>query len=372
VLFFEFLQVAVGRRSQLSYIPSPSEWRHLYQLSEQQAVQGICYEAVRKLPREQWPDEDLLLDWVWKSRRIAEQNERLSARSAEVYALLKADGYDACLLKGQGNAQLYDSMAEARQAGDVDIWVLPHTKPQHQPKRRVVEYVQRRFPDAYLRFHHIDYPCFEDAEVEIHFTPIYLNNFWKNRKLKAWFEKHRVEQMCHMMMIGGEQVAVPTPSFNALFQLLHIYKHIFEEGLGLRQMMDYYYVMQSLQAESQAQLDEVRQMIVTLKLEPLAGAVMYIMQEVFGLPDEQLLVTPNRGEGVALLSDIMQSGNFGHYDLRYDKEVDQNSWHSKLHRYWRKTKRNLMLTCHFPHEAIWEPLFRLYHFFWRTLKLWKI
>lgn len=372
MLFFELLQVAVGRRDRLSFSPSASEWRHLYKLAEQHAVQGVCYEAVRRLPREQWPNEDLLLDWVWLSQRIAERNAVLSARSVEVYERLRREGFDACLLKGQGNAQLYGPLAEARQAGDVDIWVLPHIDPQRQPKRRVVEWVLKQYPKAYLRYHHIDWPCLDDADVELHFTPIYLNNFWLNHRLNAWFRHWQEAQMTHIVTLGEGQVAVPTARFNALFQLLHIYKHVFEEGLGLRQMMDYYYVLQYLQDEPQEALDELRQMIVALKLEPLAGAVMYVMREVFGLPEQQLIVAPDRHEGVALLSDMMQAGNFGHYDLRYDKERSQEGLHSQLHRYWRKTKRNLMLTFHFPHEAIWEPLFRLYHFFWRTLNLWKI
>lgn len=380
MLFFELLQVAVGRRERLSMTPSASEWQHLYQLSEQQSLQGICYAAVRRLPKDQWPDEQELIDWIWESQRVAEHNTLLSERTAQAYERMTREGFDVCILKGQGNALLYGDLSSLRQAGDIDIWTLPHDRPEHQPKRRVVEYVLTRFPKAFLRFHHIEYPIFDDAEVEVHFSPIYLNNPFLNHKLSRWFATHREEQMQHKVEIGGHQVAVPTLEFNALYQLLHIYKHIFEEGIGLRQMMDYYFVLQRINEESgesrgsrdsrQSSPDDLLAMLKALKLEPLAGAVMYVMREVFGMREDELFCAPRRKEGLSLLSEIMQAGNFGHFDTRYDKETLTRQ--ASMRRYWRKTKRNLVLACYYPNEGLWEPWFRLYHFFWRTFNLWKI
>jgi len=388
MLFFELLQVAVGRRERLSMTPSASEWQHLYQLSVQQSLQGICYAAVKRLPKDQWPDEQNLIDWIWEAQRIAERNKLLSERSAQVYEHLSKEGFDACVLKGQGNALLYGELSSLRQVGDIDIWTLPHDNPSQHPKRRVVEFVRKRFPNAFLRFHHIEYPLFDDAEVEIHFSPVYLNNPFLNRKLNAWYEQQREAQMSHRVRMDDTLAAVPTLRFNALYQLLHIYKHIFEEGIGLRQMMDYYFVLDGLNKEAlsrdsrdsrtsrdtresrDSRNDDLLALIKTLKLEPLAGAVMYVMREVFGMNDDELYCAPRRQEGLSLLSEIMQAGNFGHYDTRYDKE--KMSRKASVHRFWRKTRRNLILASYYPNEGLWEPLFRLYHFFWRTFNLWKI
>ena len=380
MLFFELIQVAVGRRERLTMTPSASEWQHLFQLSEQQSIQGICYAAVRRLPRDQWPEEQNLIDWIWAAQRIAEHSTLLSERSAQVYEHLTREGFDACILKGQGNALLYGELSSLRQVGDIDIWTLPHDNPGHQPKRRVVEFVLKHFPNAFLRFHHIEYPLFDDAEVEVHFKPIYLNNPFLNQKLNKWYAAQQEEQMSHRVELAGKQVAVPTLRFNALYLLLHIYKHIFEEGIGLRQMMDYYFVLQRLNEEiglpgdsretKESGYDDLLTMIRTLKLEPLAGAVMYVMHEVFGMKEEELYCAPRRKEGLPLLSEIMQAGNFGHFDTRYDKETLTRQ--ASMRRYWRKTKRNLVLACYFPQEGLWEPVFRLYHFFWRIFNLWKI
>ena len=32
-----------------------------------------------------------------------------------------------------------------------------------------------------------------------------------------------------------------TASFNVIYQLCHLYHHFFDEGIGLRQIIDYYY-----------------------------------------------------------------------------------------------------------------------------------
>lgn len=376
MLFFELIQVAIGRRDSLTITPSESEWLHLYQLSEQHALLGVCFNGVTRLPREQWPPESLLADWIWQVQRIKEQNEQITRRSVEICAHLAADGFNTCLLKGQGNARLYGDLADYRQAGDVDIWVTPVKRTRRNAKRLTIEYVRQHYPDVLLRFHHVEYPMFADTLVELHFLPIYLNNPRLNRHLNAWYRGQHDIQMQHQVEIGGEMVAVPTKEFNLLYQLLHIYKHIFEEGIGLRQLMDYYFVLVGEMGMSKneywARHWELTKLIKMLKLEALAGSVMYVMKEVFDMPDKYLVCPPLKAEGISFLSEIMQSGNFGHFDTRYEKADFGKGFTAQLHRFWRKTKRNIALSWHYPHEGLWEPLFRIYHYFWRTFNLWKI
>lgn len=370
MLFFDLLQVALGHKEQLAFVPSASEWKHLYQLLEQHSLLGIGYCAIKRLPKEQQPPEQILTDWIWQMQRVKDRNQTLTKRSTDAYSGLIRHGFDACLLKGQGNALYYGEMADYRQSGDIDIWVVPHEQPADQPRRRVIEFVQKMFPQTVLRFHHILFPIYSNAEVELHFVPVYLNNPMLNFRLKRWLESQREQQMVHRVQMNGHEVALPTVSFNALYLLLHIYKHIFEEGIGLRQLMDYYFVLQQLHTLDEAECTTLRQMLKSLRLESLAGAVMFVLHQVFAMPDEWMIVQPRRRVGLSLLSDIMQTGSFGYFDTRYEKETHGHQ--SSLHRYWRKTKHNLVMAYYFPHEGVWEPLFRLYHFFWRTLKLWKI
>ena len=36
---------------------------------------------------------------------------------------------------------------------------------------------------------------------------------------------------------------MPTTAFNVIYQLTHLYHHFFDEGIGMRQIIDYYYVV---------------------------------------------------------------------------------------------------------------------------------
>ena len=52
------------------------------------------------------------------------------------------------------------------------------------------------------------------------------------------------EQFSHRVMLGEQgEIAIPTVEFNLIFQLTHIFSHLMNEGIGLRQLVDYYYVL---------------------------------------------------------------------------------------------------------------------------------
>ena len=69
-LFFELIQVAIGRRGALSRRPSSAEWNSLYSLSVKQAVAGVCFYGIQRLPKEQQPPKGLLLQWFALAEQI--------------------------------------------------------------------------------------------------------------------------------------------------------------------------------------------------------------------------------------------------------------------------------------------------------------
>ena len=101
--------------------------------------------------------------------------------------------------------------------------------------------------------------------------------------------------------------------------------------------------------------DELRR----LGLWEFAGAVMYIMKEVFGLEDNRLIVPPDVKRGRLVLKEVLEAGNFGQYDKR--------NWfgHSALGHNLQRLYRDMRLVRFFPAEALSEPFFRIWHFFWR-------
>ena len=66
-----------------------------------------------------------------------------------------------------------------------------------------------------------------------------------------------------------------------------------------------------------------------------------------------MICAPNEKEGKKLLAEIMNSGNFGHYDSEkpyvYQHKIQYHIW---------KFKRIFRLAMSYLEEALWEPVFR--------------
>ena len=58
-----------------------------------------------------------------------------------------------------------------------------------------------------------------------------------------------------------------------------------------------------------------------------------------------------------MLDEILKGGNFGR-----SSNLDQNSTAKK---YFQKIWRNMHFVRQYPAEALCEPVFRTWHFFWR-------
>ena len=106
-------------------------------------------------------------------------------------------------------------------------------------------------------------------------------------------------------------------------------------------------------------LDVVQKKLKELGLWKFAGGIMYIMQEVFGMPASRLIVPPNEKYGKFVLNEVLEAGNFGRHDAR------NRFGRSQLGHNLQRVYRDMRLVKFFPAEALCEPLFRTWHFFWR-------
>ena len=152
-----------------------------------------------------------------------------------------------------------------------------------------------------------------------------------------------------------KEIPSPNSAFNRVYILVHIYRHLFHEG----QLLDYYYVLH--QGFTEEERAETMRTLRSLKMERFTAAVMWVLQEVYGMDGRYLLTTPNEREGRFLLNEIMLAGNFGHYDERLQHERGESALHWGL----RKVKRNFRFVRSYPSEVLWSPLFKLWHWWWR-------
>jgi len=98
-----------------------------------------------------------------------------------------------------------------------------------------------------------------------------------------------------------------------------------------------------------------------LGLWKVAGAVMYVLKEVLGLAEDKMIVPMDEKRGRLLLAEILDGGNFGRHFTKYAGFTHQ----SMGKKYFLKIWRNMHFVRFYPAEALSEPIFRTWHFFWR-------
>ena len=355
--FFEFIRYSIDNSITEFKSLDDLDWDVLYDFSMKHCITAVLYPGMVKLSKEKKPSMTVMGNWYARKDMIRELNEVMNQNAVTVYNKFKKDGLRGCILKGQGAAMLYPD-PYTRNPGDIDIWI-------DASREKIVEYVNSICPGK-QRYNHIDLPILKDIEVEVHYFPSYIYAPWNNRKLQKWLKEQINEQFMHMVVLPGcsDEICIPTMSFNRIFMMSHMYKHLFSEGIGLRQLMDYYYLLK--RGFTEAERDKDAATLKHLGMHKFATAVMYVLQEVFGLHDDLCIVKPNEKAGEFLLSEIMIAGNFGEYDTRYGIRTEKESIG---HRYFRITRRNMHFISSYPSEAICEPFFRTWYFFWKLFNI---
>ena len=371
-IFFDFLRFCIGSAKEILGSLKEVDWKELYAIAKKQALLGVLFYGIQRLPKELAPEQKLLMQWMVMAEQIRKQNIRLFLDSVKVCQNFENKGFANCILKGQGNALLYPD-PYMRTPGDIDIYLTGGRK-------RVMQYINKVCPNQVMRYHHVDFPVMKTV-IEVHFTPSYMFFPVHNRRMQKWFEEVMGEQCNHRVSLpdGYGEIHVPQVSFNVIYILSHLYRHIFTEGVGLRQLLDYYFVLvkwhtdltnltdsnKSLPQMTQinTDLDALQHKLKYLGLWKFAQAVMYVLHGVFGLSEDSMIAPMDEREGRFLLDEIMRGGNFGQYDDRMGSKVGE----SKIHRYFRMNLRNLRFVKHYPTEALSEPLFRTWFAVWKKI-----
>ena len=465
---FAFLRYCLGYKGDMSRVVAGMDWQELYSFASKQALLGLCFDGIERLGKE-YPEElkrnpigrELLMNWMGKAQQIRRQNMKVNVVAGKLFSMLRLDGLRCCILKGQGNALMYPN-AYSRNPGDVDVWV-------NVSREQITEYAKKHFKlGDDIRYQHIE-TSVDGVPVELHFFPCTMNNPLYHARLQKWFRRNADLQCSHIVGLpdGAGDIAIPTTAFNVIYQLTHLYHHFFDEGIGMRQISDYYYVVCDFykvyqnsskitpslffdkasctrQFESELSLhslaslfplkegstshpdpltlrgeggnrptrcseplrskdggaskpspncagwdrrdaigdiasdasvssafttdssastalDVVQRELEYLGLWKFAGAVMYVLHEVLGLPEEKMIAPMDEKRGKLLLAEILNGGNFGQHFTKYGGFTHQ----SMGKKYFLKIWRNMHFVRFYPAEALSEPIFRTWHFFWR-------
>ena len=357
-LFFELLLVCMGAKDKLSRVPKPNQWVRMLTMAEEQTLVGVCFSAIERLPREQRPDVDTMMQWWGEVQMLEDNSIKMADASEAVIKYFRENGFACNILKGSAVARYYPQ-PERRSSGDVDVWVVPvgmsNVKCKVSDPRKVIyEFARKNDPNGRLHgvnYHHIHFHLIEDVHIEVHIWPSFLSSPLRNWRLHKFCNLHRPTMETDM----------PSLSFDRVFILLHGYQHICGHGVGLRQIMDYYYVLKQGFTEDE-KADSVY-WIKQLGMRRFAHGLMWVLQKYFGLEEQYLLMEPDEKEGRFIIHEVMQTGNMGHSDTR-----NWGSMKSPLSRFFLNLRRDIYLAKHYPHEALWQPFFSIWLYFWRWSK----
>jgi len=349
MLLFDLLQIALGNRESLSIAPSAKEWADIYKESERQAVTGILLIGIDKLPAEQRPPQALLLQWIGVGQMIEQRNNVMDLRCRVLLEKLAGQGHRGSILKGQGISLLYnDGLRKLRQSGDIDVYVDCVL----EKSLAFAKTMGRQ--DIEWDYKHLHLNLWEDTEVEMHYRVEALMNLSKNRKLQRWFKENE-----ELIFRESNSLTTPTTEFNVFYILLHIYRHFLYEGIGLRQIVDYYFVLHKVH-KSQLMVRKYVEAVNEFGMEKFAKGLMWVMQEALGMPCDWMLWAPGQKEGEYILTQVMTGGNFGHHDKRLSNSG------GKLGAIKAILTHNLHLLTHYPSDVVWAPVWIVWH------KAWKI
>ena len=465
--FFAFLKYCLGYKEDMSRVIAGMNWHELYSFASKQALLGLCFEGIERLGKE-YPEElkqnpigrELLMTWMGKAQQIRRQNMKVNAVASKLFSMLREDGMRCCILKGQGNALMYPN-PYSRTPGDIDVWI-------DASRERIMEYAQKKFElEDDIRLQHLE-TSLDGVPVELHFFPCSMNNPIYHARLQKWFRRNADLQCSHIVRLpdGAGDIAIPTTAFNVIYQLCHLYHHFFDEGIGMRQIIDYFLVVNdfsknvflnndlsnhpvnfsnhpvplskegstfspspsssgsgdvtapsrcseplrskdggpskvspdcagwdrldaigaskpspncagwdrlaieednsagsttAVTSSASTALVVVQRELKYLGLWKFAGAVMYVLHEALGLPEEKMIAPMDEKRGKLLLAEILNGGNFGRHFTKYGHFTQQGM----AKKYFLKIWRNMHFVRYYPAEALSEPIFRTWHFFWR-------
>lgn len=300
--------------------------------------------------------------WYASVSNIRHRNRIVNGQCVTLQKDLNTEGLRSCILKGQGVACYYSkNICQLRQPGDIDIWV-------DGTWQQVMTLVAKRTPNKEFDLKHAHYNVFKDTPVEVHWVPSTTSNYILDRKLKRFYRQQSVVQFDHKVTLDeNDKITAADPFFDSIHLLLHILGHYLYEGVGLRQVMDYYYTVRH--ADVQQRKEEIIAYYKDFGLYGFSKSVMWVLKEVFHLEDEYLLTEPDEERGRCLLDEIMKEGNMGHVSVGINLRNE-----TTLHRWCRRWKRKFRLIRYNAFGVACNPIYKAGLLCWkqRVIKLYNL
>ena len=358
---FCLLRIAIGNSKGLTQRLSDDEWESLFAVCQQHDVLCLAFSCIQKLPEEQMPPYEVFTKWQKEALIENERREKVIGICKNVCETNEKNGFYSSVLMP------YWEYSDSK---DVDI--LCWSKEKKDEQRTIIEYVNFQYVAS---THHIKPKVVRNSmdiesgniPVEVHFKSEYFNCPWYNNRFEAWVREMIERPFTTSPSVEREgdcdsllkiDLCKLPYEFYVVYQLLHLYRKLFCEGIRLGHLLEYYMVLRQFSCERSGTIseakgerrDSVMYTIKRLGMKKFVGAVMYVLQTVFAMPDEYLICKPNPRNGSFVLNMTMMAGDYTRY-------IECTSMLKHLgrighHLYW--LKRNRPFITQYPAEMFFD------------------
>ncbi len=304
-------------------------WIAIYKLSQEQTVVAVVWDGIEKLPLELRPDKALSFKWYGFVVRNEQTNRAINNKVVEIFNIYKSAGLHPILLKGAGVASLYHNPLR-RGCGDIDIFVGDKTEWQLADKL-----IEDKLGGVNLekleRLHKHDYHTTlklpdgltieNHTKFTSHFTSAVTRKF--ESQLASWYPNNPA-----YVDIAEQKIEVSPTAFNAQYVFIHMYRHFFALGVGLRQMCDWAVLINHLDNK------DIELVGYKKGWQVMAGfLVEYLGVEADKIPHFKEV---NSKKNRIVLDLILEGGNFGHQLI---SKRPNGYWSGKIYSFRRQITR---------------------------------
>lgn len=298
--FFELLRAGLwGREPKPAFFTNlqPEDWRQILVMAQKQAVLGLIYAGVSRLPKPLMPGQQTVLRLYGLAEQIRRKNREIATVTREICGWFEEAGLEPIVLKGQTVSAFY-AEPDLRQPGDLDLFF-------HRDYERVVPIVRAQGIDVTLDKNH-DKFTYRGVLVELHPRPFHLLRPIANLDLTPDNSMDKYSLSIRRLNLKA----------NALLLLLHPAVHFMEAGLGLRQLCDWAVFVHDY--AGRAEFDEAWQLINEQGAGRFACEFTAVAVQCLGLEKENVagrIRESNVKLRNRMLAEMLDQGNFGSWRL---------------------------------------------------------
>lgn len=306
-VFYLILQGELwGKSPDIPEIPTKA-YQQLLRMADMQTLTGMfCQSLLRHNVKLAKPDA---INTYTTLRELGVQNQRIDQEVADLCQLMQRHGVDIVVVKGQTIASHYPT-PKVRVPGDIDFYC------DAQNFERAKEVLVREWgvdfhtheddedTDQHIAFFH------HGTDFEMHFR---LVSFASKRNQQL-FDKWIDDATPTAVNLQGTTIPTLPPTENLLYTFLHLYHHLIELGVGLRQFCDMAVLIHTYREAIDRR--HLAEMLHALDFTRAFRAIEQILVSRMGLPEDELpipLQPKDDRHEAAILDIVYKRGNFGKY-----------------------------------------------------------